>query len=363
MSKLFSQLSIKDITFKNRIVTSPMCMYSAENGYATDWHLVHYGTRAIGGAGTVLLEATAVIPEGRISTGDLGIWSDKHIPGLKRIANFIKESGSVPGIQIAHSGRKGSYKVSGADSRLLETEEEGGWEVSGPSAIPFSEGALTPRELDIEEIKEIRNNFKEAAARAAASGFEVLEIHSAHGYLLHSFLSPVSNKRNDQYGGSLKNRARLLFEIVSDVQEVWPENLPLAVRISATDWIDDGWDLESSLWLSEELASRGVDIIDVSSGGSSPDAKIPVGPAYQLPLAKSIKEKVGDNIAVGTVGMITNAAQAETILLNQDADFIFLGRELLRNPYFPLNAARELRADIQVPKQYERAFPIKKSVV
>ncbi|MDO3694543.1 NADPH dehydrogenase NamA [Wenyingzhuangia sp. chi5] len=358
MSKLFTPLKIKNITFKNRIVTSPMCMYSAKEGFASEWHLVHYGTRAMGGAGTVFLEATAVHPEGRISLGDLGIWNDEHIESLERITNFIKSTGAVAGIQLAHAGRKGSYKVEGSDHKLLRTKEEGGWKVLAPSSIPFSEEALVPKEMNLDDINNIKEYFKSAAERALKAGFQLLEIHGAHGYLINSFLSPVSNKRIDEYGGSIENRARLLFEIIEEVKSVWPSNLPMAVRISATDWDERGWDIESSVWLSKELEKLGIDIIDVSSGGSLPNVKIPVGPSYQLPLAKEIRNTtLSSNMYVGTVGMITSAAQAETILLNNDADFIFLGRELLRNPYFPIQAAKELRADIEIPKQYERAFP------
>ncbi|WP_308992775.1 NADH:flavin oxidoreductase/NADH oxidase [Mariniflexile litorale] len=359
MSKLFSSLTIKDITFKNRIVQSPMCMYSAEDGLASDWHFVHYGTRAIGGAGTIMTEAAAVSPEGRISPGDLGIWSDKHIEGLKRITSFLKQNGSVAGIQLAHAGRKGSYEVHGADSTLMRTKEEGGWEVMAPSAIPFSDNALTPKAMTFQDMETIRQQFESATKRAVAAGFQLLEIHSAHGYLLHSFLSPISNKRDDDYGGSIENRSRLLLEVIETVQTVWPKNLPLAVRISATDWDESGWDSESSQWLAQQLEQAGVDIIDVSSGGTLPNVTIPVGPAYQLPLAKDIKAVV-KTMKVGAVGMITNAEQAETILLNDDADLIYIGREFLRNPYFPLQAAQDLRAEPDVPKPYERAFPKRK---
>ncbi len=360
MSKLFTPITIKEITFKNRIVQSPMCMYSAEDGVASDWHFVHYGTRAVGGAGTIMTEAAAVSPEGRISLGDLGIWDDKHIAGLKRITTFLKDNDCVAGIQLAHSGRKGSYEVHGADSTLLPTKAEGGWEVIAPSAIPFSEDALVPKAMTLEDIKMVKEQFASATKRTVEAGFQLLELHSAHGYLFHSFLSPISNKRTDDYGGSIENRSRLLFEVIETVQETWPSNLPLAVRISATDWDAHGWTSKSSQWLAQQLEKAGVDIIDVSSGGSLPNADIPVGPAYQLPLAKDIKAVV-QQMKVGTVGMITNAAQAETILVNDDADFIYIGRELLRNPYLPIQAAQELRAESNFPKQYERAFPKSKS--
>ena len=358
MSKLFSPLTIKDITFKNRIVQSPMCMYSAKDGMVSDWHFVHYGTRAIGGVGTIFTEATAVSPEGRISNGDLGIWSDAHIEGLKRITGFLKANGSIPGIQLAHSGRKGSFDVHGSDNTLMRTKEEGGWEVIAPSAIPFSDNTLTPKAMTQADIDMLKEQFVSATKRAVVAGFQILEVHSAHGYLFHSFLSPISNKREDQYGGSIENRARLLLEVVEKVKTVWPNNLPLAVRISATDWDKTGWTIEDSKWLAQQLEKAGVDLIDVSSGGTLPNATIPIGPAYQLPLATAIKGVV-KHMKVATVGMITNAAQAETILLNDDADFICFARELLRNPYFALQAAQELRADSNIPKQYERGFPKK----
>lgn len=349
-------MTIKSITFRNRIFTSPMCMYSSVDGFATDWHLVHYGSRAIGGAGAVMLEATAIREDGRIGVGDLGIWKDAHIAPLAKVADFIKSSGSVPAIQLAHSGRKGSTWVSGKESSVLMPEDEQGWEVIAPSAIPFSAAMQTPREMTIQDIEDIKQAFADAAIRALKAGFELIEIHSAHGYLLNEFLSPIPNKRKDKYGGSPENRSRLLFEVIEKVKEVWPVHLPIAVRISATDWMEDGWKSEDSVWLSIKLAEVGVDIIDVSTGGVVPDAKIPVGPGYQLPLASAIRRNVQDKLHVGTVGLITSAQQAETILVNGDADFIFMARELLRNPYFPLHAAKELRSEIPMPKPYEPAF-------
>lgn len=356
MSKLFSPITLKGIRFKNRIITSPMCMYSAEDGFANDWHLVHYGSRAMGGAGTVMLEASAVRADGRIGIEDLGIWKDEHIEGLKEVASFIKSQGSVPAIQLAHSGRKGSYWVSGAESRLLITPEEGGWEVISSSAIPFSENSLVPREMTLEDIEAIKQAFADAATRAMKAGFELIEIHGAHGYLLNSFLSPIANKRTDGYGGSRENRTRILFEVIEKVKENWSTNLPIAVRISATDWDEFGWQSEDSVWLSQELANAGIDIVDVSTGGMLPKASIPVGASYQLPFASAIKRAVKDGLMIGTVGLITGATQAETILVNGDADFIFIGRELLRDPYFPLKAAKELRSAVDHPKQYEPAF-------
>jgi len=356
MSKLFSPLTLRSVTFKNRILTSPMCMYMAEDGFAGDWHLVHYGSRAMGGAGAVMLEATAVRADGRIGVGDLGIWKDAHIEMLTKITSFIKSTGSVPAIQLAHAGRKGSTWASGRESRPLMPDEENGWEVIGPSAVAFSSVMQTPREMSLEDIKEIQQSFTDAALRALKAGFEMIEIHSAHGYLINEFLSPIPNKRTDHYGGTIDNRARFLFEIIDQVKAVWPSELPIAVRISATDWMEDGWNIDDSVWLSKELAGKGIDIVDVSSGGTVPNAKITVGSGYQLPFASTIKHELKDQLLVGTVGMITNAHQAETILTNGDADLIFMGRELLRNPYFPLEAAKQLRSGIPVPKPYELAF-------
>lgn len=357
MSKLFSPLTVKSITLKNRIVTSPMCMYSAVDGFATDWHLVHYGTRAMGGAGTVMLEASAVRADGRISVGDLGIYKDEHVDGLSRIAKFIKDNGSVPAIQLAHAGRKGSTWVSGDQSNVLHTKEEGGWTLLAPSAIAFSSDMPVPRDMTLADIQQLQADFRAAAKRALKAGFEWIEIHSAHGYLINEFLSPLSNKRTDSYGGSRENRARFLFEILAAVQEEWPADLPISVRISATDWTEEGWTIEDSEWLTAKLAAAGADIIDVSSGGVVGGVHIPIGPGYQLPLASALKKSLGESILVGTVGLITHAQQAETILVNGDADLVFLARELLRNPYFPLAAASELREKPQPPVQYTRAFP------
>lgn len=356
MSILFSPVTIKSVTFKNRVIMSPMCMYSAVDGFATDWHLVHYGSRAMGGTGTIMIEAAAVRADGRIAVGDLGIYKDEHIEGLQRITKFIKEQGSVPAIQIAHAGRKASNWVSGAESKTLFPEDKDGWEIIAPSAIAFSPESQTPKEMNLEEIQDIQNAFADAAERALKAGFELLEIHSAHGYLLNEFLSPLTNKRSDNYGGSFENRIRMLFEIIEKVKKVWPSDLPIAVRISATDWVEGGWTLEDSIKLSRKLSETGVDIVDVSTGGSIPNAKIPVGAGYQLPFASAIKKDENNSVFVGTVGLIDSSKQAETILANGDADFILVGRELLRNPYFSLNAARELRAQNIEPKPYEIAF-------
>lgn len=356
MSKLFTPLTVKSVTFRNRIITSPMCMYMAEDGFASDWHLVHYGSRAIGGAGAVMLEATAVRADGRIGVGDLGIWEDRHIEMLTKIASFVKSAGSVPAIQLAHAGRKGSTWASGRESRPLMPDEENGWETIAPSAIAFSPAMQTPREMTLNDIDQIQQAFVDAALRALKAGFELIEIHSAHGYLINEFLSPIPNKRTDHYGGDIENRARFLFEIIDKVKQVWPSELPIAVRISATDWMEKGWNIEDSVWLSKKLSEKGIDIVDVSSGGTVPNAKITVGSGYQLPFASTIKRELKDQLLVGTVGMITNAQQAETILTNGDADFVFVGREFLRNPYFPLEAAKQLRSEIPVPKPYELAF-------
>ena len=356
MSKLFSPLTVKSISFRNRIITSPMCMYSAVDGFATDWHLVHYGSRAMGGAGSVMLEATAVCADGRIGIGDLGIWKDEHIGPLEKIASFIKSSGSVAAIQLAHSGRKGSTWAMGGESRVLMPEDEDGWQTIAPSAIPFSPIMQTPREMSEQDIEAIKHSFADAALRALKAGFEMIEIHAAHGYLINEFLSPIPNQRTDNYGDSRENRSRLLFEIIEKVRQVWPANLPIAVRISATDWMEKGWTSADSIWLSKKLSEAGIDIVDVSSGGIVPGVKIVSGPGYQVPFASAIKGEVRNTLHVGTVGMITSADQAESILANGDADFVFVGREFLRNPYFPLHAGKHLRSEIQVPKQYELAF-------
>ncbi|WP_166333070.1 NADH:flavin oxidoreductase/NADH oxidase [Sphingobacterium chungjuense] len=356
MSKLFSPLTVKSVTLKNRIITSPMCMYMAQDGIASDWHLIHYGSRAMGGAGMVMLEATAVRADGRIGVGDLGIWKDEHIEMLTKLASSIKLAGSVPALQLAHAGRKGSMWVSGGESHPLFPSDENGWEIIAPSPIAFSSDMQTPREMTIQDIENVQQAFVDAARRAVIAGFELIEIHSAHGYLINEFLSPIPNKRTDHYGGSRENRARFLFEIIDKVKRVWPSTLPIAVRISAIDWVQEGWNMEDTLWLSKKLSEKGIDIIDVSSGGTVSDAKIKVGSGYQLPFASTIKRELKDQLLVGTVGMITSAHQAETILVNADADLIFIGRELLRNPYFPLEAAKQLRSEIPVPKPYEVAF-------
>ncbi len=352
MSKLFSPYTIKSITLRNRIVVSPMCQYSCVDGFANNWHLVHLGTRAVGGAALIIQEATAVVPEGRISYADMGIWKNEHIEKLKEITTFIEEQGAVAGIQLAHAGRKASAETAWNGGRQIK-EGPNSWLPVAPSAIPFHEKDLTPKELSIEEIKNIVQAFKTAAERSLKAGFKVVEIHAAHGYLIHEFYSPLSNKRTDEYGGSFENRIRLLLEIIEAVQVVWPENLPFFVRISATDWVQEGWTIEDSVKLSGILKVKGVDLVDASSAANIPKAPIPVGPGYQVPLAAQIKKDAV--IPTGAVGLITDAKQAEEILQKGEADLIFLARELLRNPYFPLEAAKELGYEIEWPKQYERA--------
>lgn len=352
MALLFEPIQVRSITFRNRIVVSPMCQYSAEEGFANDWHLVHLGSRAVGGAGLVIAEATAVSPEGRISPGDLGIWLDDHIPALSRIAAFIHEQGSVAGIQIAHAGRKASHDAPWNGGRYL-SDQEGGWKTVGPSALPFAAGDSLPHALSPEGLENVIIDFHAAAKRALEAGFKVLEIHAAHGYLLHEFLSPLSNFRTDEYGGSFENRIRLLLEVTEAVRRVWPEELPLFVRISASDWVEGGWTPEDSAQLAMVLKEKGVDVIDCSSGGNVPNAEIPAGPNYQVPFAEKVRREAG--ILTGAVGIITDAQQAEEILQKGQADFVLLAREMLRDPYFPMHAAQQLGVDIKWPLQYERA--------
>ena len=355
MSKLFSPLTLKDVTLKNRIVISPMCQYSAVDGFANDWHLVHLGSRAVGGAGLIIQEASAVTPEGRITHADLGIWKDEHVEKLKQIVSFIHENGAIAGIQLAHAGRKASCDLPWNGGEQL-AEGENSWKTVGPSPIPFKPDQQTiPHELSIPEIQEIVFAFRAAAKRALDAGYKVVEIHAAHGYLLHQFLSPLSNQRTDQYGGSFENRTRFLLQIIDSIKTVWPEDLPIFVRISATDWAEGGWNIDESVKLSLQLKEQKIDLIDVSTGGLVSYAKIPVGPAYQLPFASRIKKETG--ILTGTVGLITNAVQSETILVNEDADLILMAREILRNPYFPLEAAHDLQEDVKWPIQYERSKP------
>ncbi|WP_187262288.1 NADPH dehydrogenase NamA [Pontibacter beigongshangensis] len=354
MSALFSPLTIREITLKNRIAMSPMCMYSSEDGFSNDWHFVHYGSRAVGGAGLVIVEATAVAPEGRITPDDLGIWKDEHISGLQKITGFVENNGAVPGIQLAHAGRKASHQSPWKGAAALEAAK-GGWQTVAPSAIPFSGTEPAPHALAEQEIQEVVADFKAAAVRALAAGFKIVEIHAAHGYLLHEFLSPLSNTRTDRYGGSFENRIRLVQEVTEAVRSVWPEEYPLFVRVSATDWTDGGWTAEDAAALAAVLREQGVDLIDCSSGGNVPAAKIPVGPGYQVQFAERIKNQTG--ILTGAVGLITDAQQAQEILAAGKADLVLLAREFLRDPYFPLHAAHELQQEQAWPLQYERAKP------
>lgn len=352
-SQLFSPLQIKSVSFKNRIVISPMCQYSSVDGFANDWHLVHLGSRASGGAGLIIQEATAVSPEGRISPEDLGIWKDEHIEKLKTITAFIKSQNAVPGIQLAHAGRKASVTSPWKGNKKLDTSQ-GGWQTVAPSAIPYHDSEpFLPEALDRNGIQKVIVDFKAATKRAVEAGYEVLEIHAAHGYLLHQFLSPLSNFRTDEYGGSFENRIRIVLEILAAVQAEWPENLPLFVRISATDWADGGWDIEQSVQLSRILKEKGVDLIDVSSGGAVSHQKIQLEPGYQVSFAEKIKKETG--ILTGAVGLITTGQQAEAILQNEQADFVLFARESLRNPNLGLDFAKALATEVDWPKQYERA--------
>jgi 2,4-dienoyl-CoA reductase-like NADH-dependent reductase (Old Yellow Enzyme family) len=345
--ELFTPVTLRGVTLRNRIAMSPMCQYSAaDDGRATDWHLTHLGARAVGGVGLILVEATAVTPDGRISPGDLGLWNDEQIDPLARIAAFVHGQGAAIGIQLAHAGRKAGTDLPWRGGRPL------GWTVVGPSALPFAEGYPTPRALTAGSIDAIVEAFAGAARRAAVAGFDVIEIHAAHGYLLHSFLSPLANQRADDYGGSLENRARLLRRVVHAIRAEWAG--PLFVRVSATDWRDDGWTLADTVELARWLRLDGVDLIDCSSGGIVPGVRIPVGPGYQAPLAEAVRAEAG--IATGAVGLITTPEQANAILAAGQADIVLLGRELLRNPYWALHAAAALGASAPVPVQYERGF-------
>ena len=356
MPHLFDPFTIKSVTLRNRIGVSPMCQYSSEDGLANDWHLVHLGSRALGGAALVIAEATGVSPEGRITPGDAGIWSDKHIEPLARINRFVKQHGAVPGIQIAHAGRKASAAVPWAGG-AHRADSAGGWTPVAPSAVAFG-GELTkvPHELTVAEIARVQADFVAAAKRSLAADYEWLELHSAHGYLSHEFLSPLTNQRTDNYGGSFENRIRFLIETTRAGRAVWPENLPYTVRISCSDWVDGGWDIGQSVELSRRLKAEGIDLIDCSSGGAVPHAKIPVGPGYQVPFAEQIRREAG--IATAAVGMITEAKQADAIIQSGQADLVLLAREELRDPYWPAHAAKVLGhpAAVPPPKQYARAW-------
>lgn len=352
MSKLFGNIIIRDVKINNRIFVSPMCQYSSEFGYPNNWHLVHLGSRAVGGAGLIITEATAVSPEGRISPNDLGIWSEEHSEKLKVITSFISSQGSVPGIQLAHAGRKASTKVPWKGNGLISLSE-GGWVPLAPSAVRFAENYPQPKEMSLEDIQDIIQKFKEAARYSIEAGFKVIEIHAAHGYLLHEFLSPFSNIRKDKYGGSLQNRMRLPLEIIESVRNNIPSGIPLFVRISATDWKEGGWNIEESLIFSKEMKSQGVDLIDCSTGGNIPNVKIPLEPNYQVPFAETIKKQTG--ILTGAVGLITNAIEAEEIIASGKADAVLLARQFLRDPYWPLHAAKQLGVELDWPMQYLRA--------
>ena len=349
---LFDLMDIRSIRFKNRIAISPMCQYSSVDGFANDWHLVHLGSRAVGGAALVIQEATAVSKQGRISPDDMGLWKDDQIQPLQRITAFIKNQKSVAGIQLAHAGRKASMNSSWKGGKRVE-ESKGGWTAQAPSAIPYNEEYSFPEAMSKDDIIQVVKDFKLSAIRALEAGFEVIEIHGAHGYLIHSFLSPLSNQRNDEYGGSFENRIRFLQEIINNIRTVWPERLPLFLRISATDYLPDGWDLESSVRLASSVKEMGVDLIDCSSGGLMPNVHIPLGPGYQVSFAESIRKKT--NMLTGAVGLITTAAQANEIIMTGKADMILIARESLRNPNFPLTAAKELGQEIEWPLQYLRA--------
>ncbi|HEX5488294.1 MAG TPA: NADH:flavin oxidoreductase/NADH oxidase [Rhodanobacteraceae bacterium] len=350
---LLEPIKLGTLNLRNRIVVSPMCQYSSPGGVPTDWHLVHLGSRAVGGAGLVFTEATSVSPEGRISPDDTGIWNDAQAEAWSRIANFIRGQGAAAGIQLAHAGRKASTDAPWRGGGPLDAAH-GGWTPVAPSAVAFDAGYPVPVALDAAGITKVVTDFRAAAQHARAAGFEVIELHAAHGYLLHQFLSPLSNVRTDGYGGPLENRARLLREVIAAVRETWPAPMPLWVRLSATDWAEGGWDIDECVELARLLRVDGVDVIDCSSGGTVPHPKIPVGPGYQVPFAARIRREAG--IATSTVGLITEPLQAEEILQRGDADVIEMAREFLRDPYFPRRAAKELGASIRAPEQYERAW-------
>jgi len=354
MPHLFEPLSLRSVTLANRIGIPPMCQYSATDGVAGDWHVVHYGTRAVGGAGLMIIEATAVAPEGRISPGDLGLWHDKHIEPLAGIARFAATQGCVAAVQLAHAGRKASVGLGWQPQQTLPADQ-GGWPTIAPSAISFGDGYAPPHTLDADGIARVVAQFAAAAGRACDAGFRVVEIHAAHGYLLHQFLSPLANRRSDAYGGSFDNRTRLAREVVAAVRARWPESLPLLVRLSATDWVDGGWNPEETIELCRILKGLGVDLVDVSTAGLLPTAKIPAGPGFQTPFAERIRREAG--MPAAAVGLITSPAQADHIIRTGQADLVLLGREMLRNPYWPLTAAQELGQQTPWPRQYLRAGP------
>ncbi len=357
---LFTPLRIRGVTIRNRIAVSPMCQYSSTEGAANDWHLVHLGSRAVGGAGLVFVEATAVTRDGRITPGDVGIWNDAHVEPLARIARFVQGEGAVPGIQLAHAGRKASTAPpfdGGGGS--LKTAERGAWETVAPSAIPFDQCDPVPHSLSTEEIQDVIGSFETAASRAISAGFRTIEIHAAHGYLLHEFLSPLSNRRTDAYGGTLENRVRILVEVASRIRGAIPDDVPLFVRVSATDWAEGGWEIEQTVALSRELKSAGVDLIDCSSGGLVPHAVVPAAPGYQVPFAAAVRHKAG--LQTGAVGLITGVEQANEIIASGKADIVLMAREMLREPYWAMKAAQAMGEEIRWPRQYERAAPQRKA--
>ena len=353
VSRLFTPLTLRQVTFPNRVFVSPMCQYSSEDGFATEWHLVHLGSRAVGGAGLVIVEASAVQANGRISPQDLGLWQDAHIEALARITRFVHGQGSIAGIQLAHAGRKASTHRPWQGQGAV-TPEAGGWnDVVGPSAIPFAENYPMPRALSLQGIRDVTDAFVAATRRAWDAGFRVVELHASHGYLLHEFMSPLSNTREDAYGGSFENRIRLTLEVVRAMRAAWPEEAPLFVRLSVTDWVEGGWDVEECVDLGRRLKAEGVDLIDCSSGGNAAHQKIPVGPGYQTPFAARMREATG--LPTGAVGLITSPHQAEHILTTGQADAVLLAREMLRDPYWPLHAAHALGVETPWPAQYLRA--------
>jgi len=353
MAHLFSPLKIKNIELKNRIAVSPMCEYSSEDGFANDWHLIHLGSMAVGGAGLIITEACAVSAEGRITFADLGIYRDEHIEKLKHITDFIQAHGAIAGVQLAHAGRKASHVEPWNGGQQIPSNQPNGWKAVAPSAVPFKDDEEAPLELDKAGIEKVKADFKKATKRAIAAGFQVIELHGAHGYLLHQFLSPISNKRTDEYGGTFDNRIRLLLEVVEVVKEVWPKENLLFIRLSTTEWTEGGWTADDSVALAKILKDKGVDLIDCSSGGNVVNAKIPLKPGYQVEFAEKIKKESG--ILTGAVGLITTAYQADEIIQEGEADLIFLAREMLRDPHFPLRAAYELGHEVKWPVQYERA--------
>jgi 2,4-dienoyl-CoA reductase-like NADH-dependent reductase (Old Yellow Enzyme family) len=353
MSRLFSPLTLRAVTLPNRIAVSPMCQYSARDGHPNEWHLVHLGSRAVGGAGLVFTEATAVQAVGRISPEDTGLWDDAHVDSWRPVVDFIHAHGAVAGVQLAHAGRKASVSAPFASHRGGVADADGGWTPVAPSAEPFHESYRTPVELDGEGIERVVADFAAAAKRALAAGFRVVEVHAAHGYLLHEFLSPLSNHRTDGYGGSLENRTRLAREVTAAVRAAVGEDVPVFVRVSATDWVDGGWTARDSVVLARDLAALGADLVDVSTGGNTPAADIPTGPGYQVPFAETVRREA--DVPTGAVGMITDARQAERVLADGSADLVLLGREFLRDPYWPLRAARQLGVQVSPPRQYARA--------